>query len=126
MEAEDPAKTANAAAQRRQGSANEETLSTVVQHVKELLKSCFNISEVCLETSSYPTWTTTFLALGYFARRPGIFTWMSATLAAGKKDVSADRLLMHLMIESAMTTVAGDAACGGGRDRTLGTVSRTS
>ena len=114
MEAEDPAKTANAAAQRRQGSANEETLSTVVQHVKELLKSCFNISEVCLETSLHPTWITTFLALGYFARRPGIFAWMLTTLAPRKKNVSADRLLTCLIIESPMTRVAGDAACRGG------------
>lgn len=84
-----------------------------------LLKSCFKILEVWLESSLQPTLMMTFLTLGCFTKRLGILPRMSATTVHGKRHVSADLLQTCLTIESLITRILGRAA-GGGTESTYG------
>lgn len=57
--------------------------------------------------SLVPSWTTSLFAVGWFSRRPGIFSARSFTVAPGKHKVFADFFRISLMMESRMISIVG-------------------
>lgn len=71
-----------------------------------------SISGILFGTSFQPTWTIAFGVRGCLSRALGICSTVYKTLTPGKQKITAEFLLMFLIVESSITNVDGGGGHG--------------